>query len=96
VQMTRKLQDLTALNASMRNRIVNALKICDDATTSNAVKIDRIRKNFGGVSKDLEKQDRLGNFEIQDLMSRYNQAEKGASDALKKYQDSQQGVIQKN
>lgn len=95
VQMTRKLQELTALNASMRTRIVNALKICDDRTTSNADKIDRIRKNFGGVSKDLENQDRLGNFEIQDLMSQYNQAERRASEVLKKYQDTQRGAVQK-
>jgi len=36
---------------------------------------DELNRVSGGKGKELESQDRLGNFEIQNLMSRYNQAE---------------------
>ena len=45
--------------------------------------------------KDLEAEDRLGNFEIQDLMSRFNQAETMASSVQKKQDDTANAVIGK-
>lgn len=45
--------------------------------------------------KDLEAQDKLGNFEIQRLMSQYNQAEQATAAILKKKQDTESRVIQK-
>jgi len=46
-------------------------------------------------AKSLESHDKLGNFEIQDLMSRYNQAETLASSVLKKLNDTAGGIIGK-
>lgn len=40
-------------------------------------------------------EDKLGNFEIQDLMSRFNQAETLASNIQKKTDDAQSAVIGK-
>jgi hypothetical protein len=45
--------------------------------------------------KNLEAQDKLGNFEIQDLMSRYNQAETLASSVAKKVADTTNAVAGK-
>jgi hypothetical protein len=47
------------------------------------------------VDKDLQSQDKLGNFEIQDLMSTYNQAETLASSVAKKVNDTNAAVIGK-
>jgi hypothetical protein len=43
----------------------------------------------------LEDTDKLGNFEIQDLMSRFNQAETLASSVQKKQDDTSNAVIGK-
>ena len=63
--------------------------------TDNDKKMEEIRKRMEGAMKDLEAQDRLGNFEIQDLMSQYNQAETLASSALKKRDDTAGALINK-
>ena len=47
------------------------------------------------AGKDLESQDKLGNFEIQGLMSSYNQAATLASSVLKKKDDAASAVIGK-
>jgi bacteriocin-like protein len=54
---------------------------------------DELNTVSGG--KGLESRDRLGNFEIQDLMSRYNQAETLASSVQKKAADTASAVIGK-
>jgi hypothetical protein len=54
---------------------------------------DELNTVSGG--KGLENHDKLGNFEIQDLMSRYNQAETLASSVLKKLNDTNSAVIGK-
>jgi len=54
---------------------------------------DELNNVSGG--KGLEARDRLGNFEIQNLMSRYNQAETLASSVQKKADDTASGVIGK-
>jgi hypothetical protein len=43
----------------------------------------------------LSSQDKLGNFEIQDLMSQYNQSQSLASSVLKKRDDTLNGIIGK-
>lgn len=60
--------------------------------------VDRLRKVLDELSeklKELEAEDRLGNFEIQDLMSRFNQAETLASSVTKKRDDTANAVISK-
>jgi hypothetical protein len=47
------------------------------------------------AEKDLQNEDKLGNFEIQRLMSSFNQAETLASSVLKKLSDTNSGVIGK-
>lgn len=56
---------------------------------------DAIKARFQDAIKDLEAEDKLGNFEIQDLMSTYNQAETLASSVLKKRDDTSNAVIGK-
>lgn len=56
---------------------------------------DAIKNRFQDAIKDLEAEDKLGNFEIQDLMSTYNQAETLASSVLKKRDDTSNAVIGK-
>ena len=46
-------------------------------------------------AKELESKDRMGNFEIQRLMSTYNQAETLASSVQKKLDDTVAGQQQK-
>jgi len=50
---------------------------------------------FLGMMKGLEAQDRMGNFEIQRLMSAYNQAETLASSVEKKLDDTTNATIGK-
>src|SRR5262245_20165403 len=47
------------------------------------------------ASTDLTTEDRMGNFEIQRLMSAYNQAETLASDIQKKSEDTVSGIAQR-
>lgn len=54
---------------------------------------DELNSVSGG--KGLEAQDRMGNFEIQRLMSSYNQAETLASSVQKKLNDTDSAVIGK-
>ncbi|MFO0727915.1 MAG: hypothetical protein U1E65_29315 [Myxococcota bacterium] len=56
---------------------------------------DAVKNRFQDAIKDLEAEDKLGNFEIQDLMSTYNQAETLASSVLKKRDDTSNAVIGK-
>jgi predicted nucleic acid-binding Zn-ribbon protein len=61
-------------------------------------RVESLRKHldsFSHLLKDLEAQDKMGNFEIQDLMSRFNQAETLASNVLKKRDDTANAVIGK-
>ena len=62
---------------------------------ANAKEIEAVRRRFEDMTKDLESQDKLGNFEIQDLMSRYNQNETLASSVAKKESDTESSVIGK-
>lgn len=56
---------------------------------------DAVKQQFDDAIKDLEAQDKLGNFEIQDLMSTFNQAQTLASNVQKKRDDTENAVIGK-
>ena len=47
------------------------------------------------INNDLEAGDRMGNFEIQRLMSQYNQSEQLASSVQKKKDDTNNAIIGK-
>ena len=54
-----------------------------------------IRSRFEDHSKDLESQDKLGNFQVQDLMSQYNQSQALSSNIQKKRDDTNRDLIGK-
>jgi hypothetical protein len=59
---------------------------------------EQLAEVSGGISIQgfsLQADDRMGNFEIQRLMSRYNQSEQLASSVQKKADDTANGVISK-
>jgi hypothetical protein len=62
---------------------------------ANAAKIEELRKELEKTQKEIEAEDRLGNFEIQRLMSAFNQMETLASNVLKKSSETSKGVIGK-
>jgi hypothetical protein len=94
-EMASALKKQQALNAGARNQVAAALKLAQEAGAANAQKVEAIRKALESAMKDLEAQDRLGNFEIQRLMSQYNQAETLASSVQKKLDDTAKGVAGK-
>jgi len=57
--------------------------------------MSEMKLKLQSAMKDLESKDKLGNFEIQDLMSRYNQAETQSSSVQKMLYDTAQSVIRK-
>lgn len=57
--------------------------------------IDALRSRLEDAQKTLESEDKLDNFEIQVLMSRFNQAATTASAVKKKAADTENAVIQK-
>ena len=60
--------------------------------------VDQLRKvldTLFSTLRELESQDKLGNFEIQDLMSQYNQVEQLASNIQKKRDDTATALIGK-
>ena len=67
----------------------------EGAEKSNQDMIDSIKAKFQDAVSALESEDKLGNFEIQDLMSTFNQAETLASSVLKKRDDTGNAVIGK-
>jgi len=74
-----------------------------DAVASNVTRyasgihafVEALKKRLEESNKDLESKDKLGNFEIQDLMSSFNQAETLASSVKKKQDDQNASVISK-
>lgn len=55
----------------------------------------KLSNKIDDILRDLEAEDKMGNFEIQDLMSRFNQAETLASQVQKKKDDTENAVINK-
>lgn len=56
---------------------------------------EMVTRMFEKRGKDLATQDKLGNFEIQQLMSQYNQAETLSANVLKKTDDTASAIISK-
>ncbi len=54
-----------------------------------------LRKKLGEAMKSMEANGKLGNFEIQRLMSEFNQAETLASQVLKKREETKKSVVSK-
>lgn len=73
------------------------LRIAKDTDEVKALRnsLNSLKGKLEDALKDLEAEDRLGNFEIQDLMSRYNQSEQLASSVQKKKDDTASSVIGK-
>ena len=60
--------------------------------------VDQLRKVLETLSenlKELESKDKLQNFELQELMSLFNQAETLASNILKKRDDTADSIVNK-
>jgi|JI10StandDraft_1071094.scaffolds.fasta_scaffold91892_4 hypothetical protein len=73
----------------------NAKLGAEGAEKTNQDMVDSIKAKFQDAVSALESEDKLGNFEIQDLMSTFNQAETLASSVLKKRDDTGNAVIGK-
>jgi hypothetical protein len=86
--MAAALKKQQARGASAQARVVAALKLAQEPGTPSAQKMDAIRKSLESALKELEAQDRMDNFEIQRLMSSFNQAEALASSVQKKLDDT--------
>jgi uncharacterized protein involved in exopolysaccharide biosynthesis len=65
------------------------------ATRRNVDQLRRMLDRLSASLKELEAQDELGNFEIQDLMGSFNQAETLASSIMKKRDDTANAIISK-
>jgi len=55
--------------------------------------VQTIKNALDNKDKDLQSQDKLGNFEIQSLMSNFNQAQTTASSVTKKADDTGNSII---
>jgi hypothetical protein len=66
-----------------------------DAEKANAKEVDDLIQAYTDAIEDLESQEELGNMEIQDLMSRYNQAEQLAGSTFKKKDDADLAIVNK-
>jgi hypothetical protein len=67
-----------------------------DATAGkNSDIIDDIKQRFSNYDQDLQSQDKMGNFEVQSLMSDFNEAQTLASSVLKKKDDTGNATIGK-
>jgi hypothetical protein len=64
-------------------------------TRSSVLRLGEYAQAFEQRLKLLEAQDKLDNFEIQDLMSEYNEAETLASSVRKKLDDTAAAIIGK-
>ena len=60
-----------------------------------AAAASKLQKQLHALRRDLEAQDKMGNFEIQRLMSQYNQSEQLASSVQKKKDDTSNAIIGK-
>lgn len=67
----------------------------EQLTKKTEVAMARLKKQLESATKDLESQDRMGNFEIQRLMSEFNQAETQSSNVRKKLEDAKNAIVSK-
>ena len=71
------------------------LQGADAKVLQNPDGLGQIKATLDGAAKDLQSQDKMGNFEIQRLMSDFNEAETLASSVLKKKDDATNSIIGK-
>lgn len=64
-----------------------------ESVDRNREAIDQLRRRFKESLEDVESGDKLDSFEIQDLMSRVNQAETLASSVKKKKDDTTNSIL---
>jgi hypothetical protein len=57
--------------------------------------LESIKDILNNSDQNLESQDKMGNFEIQDLMSEYNNAQNLAASVQKHYDDSSGDILKK-
>jgi len=57
--------------------------------------VSGVQAAFDGKDKDLQSEDKLGNFEIQGLMSDYNEAQTPSSSVEKKADDAKNSIPDK-
>jgi hypothetical protein len=57
--------------------------------------VQQVRDRLDGAGKDLQSQDKLGNTQIQTLMSNYNEAETTMSSLIKSFHDAKNSNIGK-
>lgn len=67
----------------------------EQLTKKTEAAMARLKKQLESATKDLESQDRMGNFEIQRLMSEFNQAETQSSNVRKKLEDTKNAIVSK-
>lgn len=84
-----------SMNANDAENGQHASLGAEGAAKENQDVADAVRNRFQDAIKDLEAQDKLGNFEVQDLMSTFNQAQTLASSVQKKLDDTESAVIGK-
>jgi hypothetical protein len=95
--MAQKVNKQRALNASARAHLAAGLEAArapGGAGAQQEAQMRKVRAALDAAMKDLEAQDKLGNFEIQRLMSQYNQAATLASHVQKKLDDTISGQVQ--
>jgi hypothetical protein len=89
---------------SLKNAIDQAVQLFDHVISavqgaghpSGGNDVQNIKDSFENKDKDLQNQDKLGNFEIQGLMSDYNEANTLASNAVKSMDDAANDVLRKH
>ena len=88
------LKQALAETATLKKNL-SKLDAKDPGVRNAKASVNALRDKLNAALKDLEAQDKLGNFEIQRLMSQYNQSEQLASSVLKKKDDTSSSVIGK-
>ena len=74
------------------DHVISAMKGPDSGSGSKD--IQKAKDNLGDNDKDLQSQDKLGNFQIQNLMSEFNESQQTISKVLKKEEETASNVIQ--
>ncbi len=93
VQAKRTLGELRALLHQLRLGLDEAQMATGQPL--GAGELGELADIVADMLQDLAAQDKLGSFEIQSLMSKYNQAEQHASSIKKKVDDTKDAVIKK-
>lgn len=84
----------SALNQALEQAVKHVDQVISAVTGQNpgANQIQKVKDALDGKDKDLQNQDKLGNFEIQQLMSDYSKTETMISNTIKKEHDTANSV----